>query len=85
MDADADDACAGLSKDKKKARDANRVVTLRLILWRIFRGDFGEWVDVGGNNNDDDDDSERAMLISLNLVFISMNEMDFRWRFCFCR
>lgn len=30
MDADAvEDACAGLSKDRKKARDANRVVNLR--------------------------------------------------------
>ena len=52
-DNDDDDACAGLSNDRKKARDANRVVNLRLILRSILcRALVGGWVVDDGNRND---------------------------------
>ncbi len=52
-DDDDDDACAGLSNERKKARDANRIVNLRLILWRILCRGLGGWVVDDGNKNDD--------------------------------
>ncbi len=59
---DDDDACAGLSNDRKKARDAKRVVNLRLILRSILRRGRGGWCVEDGNKNDDDECDGSTML-----------------------